>query len=141
MILLDTDHLTILKYVDKPRYAALRGRIDSSPDQQFGTTIVTVEEQWRGWFAIIARRREVRAQVQAYRELMDLLDFLLRWTVVPFDERAAEEFERLRGLRVRIGSMDLKIAAIALVDDATLLSANLRDFTQVPGPKVENWLD
>jgi tRNA(fMet)-specific endonuclease VapC len=37
--------------------------------------------------------------------------------------------------------MDMKIAAIALASDAVLLSANLRDFRQVPGLKVENWLE
>jgi tRNA(fMet)-specific endonuclease VapC len=40
-----------------------------------------------------------------------------------------------------IGTHDLKIAPIALVNDATLLSANLRDFEQVPGLRVENWLE
>jgi hypothetical protein len=35
---------------------------------------------------------------------------------------------------------DLKIAAIALTHDSLLLSANLRDFEQVPGLQVEDWL-
>jgi len=41
---------------------------------------------------------------------------------------------------VRIGSMDLKIASIALVHNALVLSANLQDFQKVPGLRVENWL-
>lgn len=36
--------------------------------------------------------------------------------------------------------MDLKIASIALTQDALLVTANLRDFEQVPGLRVENWL-
>jgi tRNA(fMet)-specific endonuclease VapC len=48
---------------------------------------------------------------------------------------------RLRRLRIRIGTQDLKIAAIALSRDALLLSANLRDFQRVPGLRVENWLE
>jgi tRNA(fMet)-specific endonuclease VapC len=35
--------------------------------------------------------------------------------------------------------MDLKIAAIALANDATLLSRNLSDFARVPGLRVEDW--
>jgi tRNA(fMet)-specific endonuclease VapC len=47
---------------------------------------------------------------------------------------------RLRTARIRIGTQDLKIASIALADNATLLSANLVDFRQVPGLDVEDWL-
>ncbi len=39
-----------------------------------------------------------------------------------------------------INTMDLKIAAMTLVHGALLLSANLRDFQQVPGLRVEDWL-
>jgi tRNA(fMet)-specific endonuclease VapC len=141
VILLDTDHLTLLKYPDSPRYAALTARMEASPDQEVGTTIISVEEQWRGWLAVISRERDVTRQVRAYQELAGLLDFLGRWTVLPFDEAAAACFSRQRGDGVRIGAMDLKIASIALVHNAMLLSANLRDFQQVPGLRVENWLD
>jgi tRNA(fMet)-specific endonuclease VapC len=141
VILLDTDHLTLLKYPDSPRYAALMARMQASADQDIGTTIISVEEQWRGWLAVISREREVTRQVRAYQELLGLLDFLGRWTVLPFDEAAVDCFSRLRGGGVRIGTMDLKIASIALVQNALLLSANLRDFQQVPGLRVENWLD
>jgi tRNA(fMet)-specific endonuclease VapC len=37
--------------------------------------------------------------------------------------------------------MDLKIATIALVHDALLLSANLRDFQQVPDLRVADWIN
>jgi tRNA(fMet)-specific endonuclease VapC len=140
VILLDTDHLTLLKYPDSPRYTALTARMEASADQDIGTTIISVEEQWRGWLAVIGREREVTRQVRAYLELLALLDFLGRWTVLPFDDPAAACFGRLRDDGVRIGTMDLKIASIALVQNALLLSANLRDFQQVPGLRVENWL-
>ena len=60
--------------------------------------------------------------------------------VFEFDARAAAEFQWLRSLKLRIGTMDLKIAAIVLRHGATLLSANLRDFRQVPDLTVEDWL-
>ncbi len=58
-----------------------------------------------------------------------------------FDDDAAEVFESLLEMRPRIGTMDLKIAAICLAHDVLLLSRNLLDFEKVPGLKVENWLD
>lgn len=61
--------------------------------------------------------------------------------IVPFDEAAAEEFDRLRKQRIRIGTQDLKIASIALAQKALLLSANLRDYRRVPGIRVENWME
>jgi tRNA(fMet)-specific endonuclease VapC len=73
--------------------------------------------------------------------LLKLLAFFSAWEVLPFSSAAALECQRLRKERVRIGSQDLKIAAVALVNDALLLSANLADFRKVPRLRVENWLD
>ncbi len=36
--------------------------------------------------------------------------------------------------------MDLKIASVALVNEALLLTANRKDFEKVPGLRFENWL-
>lgn len=140
MILLDTDHLSILSYPKTPRCKALQARLDLSPDQEIGTTIITVEEQWRGWFAVIARHRDIRRQVRAYQELVELHAFLNGWTILPFDDAAADRFEQLRAAGARIGSMDLKIASIALVHAAVVLSANLQEIQKIPGLRVENWL-
>ena len=62
-------------------------------------------------------------------------------TILPFDREAANIFHRLRPLHRRTGTMDLKIAAICIAHDATLLTRNLVDFEKVPGLRVENWLD
>ena len=81
------------------------------------------------------------ARFLAYQELLRLCDFFTRWHVVLFDEQAASTLQGLRAQRIRIGTMDLKIAAIALVHDALLLSANLRDFQQVPNLRVADWIN
>ena len=41
--------------------------------------------------------------------------------------------------KMRVGTMDFRIAAIALAHDALLLSRNLTDFRKVPGLRVEDW--
>jgi tRNA(fMet)-specific endonuclease VapC len=59
--------------------------------------------------------------------------------VLPFDDAAADTFENLRGNAVRIGTMDLRIAATALSRNLTVLTRNLVDFKKVPGLHVEDW--
>lgn len=58
---------------------------------------------------------------------------------MPFLENAATEYEKLRHSRIRIGTMDLKIAAIALAHDAILLTRNLSDFSKIPDLSIEDW--
>jgi tRNA(fMet)-specific endonuclease VapC len=78
-------------------------------------------------------------QVETYRRLRRQLENYCRTPVLAFDEQAAGTWQRLRRARIRIGTMDLKIAAIALSHDATLLSRNLADFRQIPDLRVEDW--
>jgi tRNA(fMet)-specific endonuclease VapC len=92
-----------------------------------------------GWPKSTAKQ-DPEQQVVAYDRLQKLLHFLSGFSLIEFDKNAAAEFVRLRKAKVRIGTMDLKIACIALVHEALLLSANLRDFQQVPGLRVEDWL-
>jgi tRNA(fMet)-specific endonuclease VapC len=141
MILLDSDHLSILQHPENPQYARLTTAMYQSDDADFATTAISLEEQMRGWLAAINRARNVHGQPLYYARLTGLVDFYCRWRVASFDEQAADRFVALRKEAVRIGTMDLKIASIALTSGALLLSANLRDFEQVPGLRVENWLD
>jgi tRNA(fMet)-specific endonuclease VapC len=142
MILIDTDHVTFLKYPENERGRRLVERLASLPKSEVvGVAIVTVEERMRGWLAAIAKEKSAIRQVAGYRELMRLFEFYQEFEIVPFDESAARRFDDLRGQRLRLGTMDLRIAATALVNNALLLSANRRDFERVPGLRVENWLD
>jgi tRNA(fMet)-specific endonuclease VapC len=89
--------------------------------------------------AYLARARNLAQQVEAYSRLRRQLDNYRQILVLDFDEQAAAEFQRLRRGRIRVATMDLRIAAIVLSRDATLLSANLADFRAVPGLKVQDW--
>lgn len=141
MIILDTDHFTVLRYSDDSRYAILTQRLLASEDQRIVTTVITVEEQMRGWLAEINRWRDIRRQRSAYDRLAMLVEFLNEWETLRIDEDAVDRFDYLQKQRIRIGTQDLKIAAIALAQSALLLSANLRDFRRVPGLNVRNWLE
>ncbi len=142
MILIDTDHATMLKYPESERGRRFIERLAAVPESEvIGVAIVTVEERMRGWLAVIAREKQTIRQVVGYRELAQLFEFYQEFEVVLFDEPAARRFDDLRRQKLRIGTRDLKIASTALVNNALLLSANLRDFVRVPGLRVENWLD
>lgn len=142
MILIDTDHTTYLKYPASERGHRLIERLGNVPQgETIGVTIVTIEERMRGWLAVIAKEKLTIRQVVGYRELAQLFEFYQEFEIIPFDQAAARRFDELRALRIRLGAMDLKIAATALVYDALLLSANRKDFERVPGLRVENWLD
>jgi tRNA(fMet)-specific endonuclease VapC len=140
MIILDTDHFNILQIGKGAAYGALSARMNASPDQDFSTTVVTFEEHMRGWLAGIRRAHDIADQVRPYDQLIKLVRFFQAWEILRFDDGSASTFRTLRRQRLRVGSMDLKIASIALVHGATLLSANLRDFARVPGMRVEDWL-
>ena len=141
MILLDTDHITVLAFPEHSQFVSLKERAATTNGQTIAVTVINIEEPLRGWLAEINRRRNVHDQIMPYDRLVKLIKFFACFPILAFDDRAAAEFNRLRKQKIRIGTMDLKIAAIALVNDALLLSANLRDFRQVPGLRVENWLE
>lgn len=141
MYILDTDHISLLESASRsPEAQRLRFRLHGlkGPDERI-TTIITFEEQMRGWMSFLAKARSLTQQVAAYGRLKGVLDRYTKITVLDFDARAAAEFERLQRLRLRIGTMDLKIAAIALVHRATVLTRNLKDFSRVPDLRVEDW--
>ena len=139
MILLDTDHLSVLLDPRQERQPALAAKLESA-NQPIAIPIVAVEEQLRAWLAQIHRSRTASAQIVPCRRLAKLIDFLSEWPIAGWGDEAANVFQRLRSQRVRIGTQDLKIAAIAIAEDALLLSANLRDFERVPGLRCEDWL-
>ncbi|HYV35397.1 MAG TPA: type II toxin-antitoxin system VapC family toxin [Gemmataceae bacterium] len=140
MILLDTDHVNVLQDQQTSEYATLMRNISASLDQDLVTSVVSFEEQMRGWLALINRHADVAQQVYPYDRLNTLVQFFCQWTLLPFDDAAASQFKLLRGQKIRIGSMDLKIASIALERNLLVLSANLRDFQQVPNLRVEDWI-
>jgi tRNA(fMet)-specific endonuclease VapC len=100
-----------------------------------------VEEQLRGWLAEIHRLAEPHRQILAYGRLQHRVGFFAAWTVLAWDTAAADMFVRFRREGIRIGSMDLRIARIALAHGAILLTRNAGDFAQAPGLRSESWLE
>jgi tRNA(fMet)-specific endonuclease VapC len=114
-------------------------RLSSVSEDEVVTCIVTYEEQMRGWMAEIARIQNGAQLTVPYESLATTLAIYCAMSVLPLDERAAAIFDDLKRQRVRIGTQDLKIAAIALANDATVITRNTQDFAHVPDLKFEDW--
>jgi tRNA(fMet)-specific endonuclease VapC len=139
LLVLDTDHFSEWERASAPG-RRFRDRLEPA-GADMAVSVITLEEQMRGWLAEINRRHDPRRQIDAYARLQRQIEVLAEWTILPWDADSARSFLAFRRQGVRIGSMDLKIACIALAHDATLLTRNGSDFAQVPGLRVENWLD
>ena len=139
IVILDTDILTILQRKVEPARSRLRLKLQPFPPQSICTTIVNLEEQMRGWLSFISDSKLSHQEIFAYKRLHSLLEFFNEFTVLDYDEAAAEQFTKLRQMKLKIGTMDLKIAAIAISQDAVLLSRNLKDFQKIPNLRVEDW--
>jgi len=109
MVLLDTDHMSLLQ----------RGRMAHSSAPSRSTTS--------------------KRQVFDYKELKKLLHSYCSFAVLDYEVEATTEFQRLRALKIRVGTMDLKIAAIALNNNATPLTRNISGFGKVPCLRVDDW--
>jgi tRNA(fMet)-specific endonuclease VapC len=139
MYIIDTDVLTLLEEPKGLAARRLQSRLASVPEDQFATTVISYEEQTRGWFALVAKAKTMNAQIGVYRRLNRHLDNYRALTVLDFDERAAVEFQQLKAMKLRVGTMDLKIAAVTLANSVTLLTRNASDFRKMPKLVLEDW--
>jgi tRNA(fMet)-specific endonuclease VapC len=137
--LLDSDHLVILQQRSQPAFGNLTARLARTSSSEIFASIISFHEQMQGWLAFLNRSRSPSQIVMAYTELDQSGRSFFEMNVLPFSDEAQDRFDQLRRERVRIGTMDLRIASIALVEGATLLTANSRDFEKVPGLRMEDW--
>ena len=137
MYILDTDHMSILERGGTPALQ-LTLKLSTLPDWQVATKIVSYEEQCKGWLAKTAKEKD-EALLRAYVQLGQHLEIYAGMIVLPYDARAHTIFQTLHSQRVRIGTQDLKIAAIALANNATVLTRNTQDFARVTNLNFEDW--
>ncbi len=137
---LDTDMLSLLGQANSNEAPRIRRRVVSLPaDDAVVTTIVNYEEQMRGWMAALAKARSQDAEIRTYEKLHDHLITFRRLTVLKYTPDAAELLRDFRARRVRVGTMDLKIAAITVANNAVLVTRNCQDFAAIAELRIEDW--
>ena len=133
--LFDTDPLTLYHYGHPP----LGQRMALQPQGAVGVGIVTVEESLRGRLAALARAPDGPARIARYAQLEQSVQLFHQLPIVPFDRASENHFQQLLAMRLRVGTQDLKIAAIALANNLVLLTRNRRDFGRLPGLLLDDW--
>ena len=125
----DTDHISLLQR----RNAHVIARLERISLDECAVTIITVIEQIQGRLAVIHHATSEADVARGCERLQETMGFYASIYVLPYDVEAQLQFAHLRRQQVRIGTQDLRIAAIALSKNATLVTRNTRDFAKVPG--------
>jgi tRNA(fMet)-specific endonuclease VapC len=128
--MLDTNILSAL--VDSPD-GVVSQRVERAGSRNICTSIVAAGEIRYG----VMRKNS--------RRLSDLVEQLLRRIRIdPLSMPADREYGRIRSILEKAGTLisgnDMLIAAHALATDSVLVTDNVKEFSRVPGLKIENWL-
>lgn len=135
---LDTDHLSLIQR----GYPNVKQRSDEIGSGK-AITVVTLEEQMKGWLNLINRYNDQPSQseklILAYKGMRDSAEYINRINLLDFDQLAHDCYKELIRQKVRISTRDLRIAAITLSIKGILVTRNNKDFTKVPNLKLEDW--
>ena len=135
LYVLDTDHVSLFQR-EHPRVTQ---RVNTVNPETIAVTIITVEEQLYGRLNRIRRASSSDALISAYIKLRYTLNFFQNINVLDFNQTAFDCYIELRRQRIRIGTQDLRIAAILLSVNGILVTRNRRDFERVSGLIFEDW--
>lgn len=136
--LLDTDHFSILQRKAGHEYLRLSAWMSQFTIVDFACCVVSLHEQLLGAHTFLNRAKNAAGLIRGYQLLERLPRDYLSFHLLPFDAPSAAIHDGLTAQNLRVGSMDLRLAAIALSHNLTVLSRNTRDFSRVPGLHVED---
>jgi tRNA(fMet)-specific endonuclease VapC len=130
LFLLDTNACIRILNGSSPRVAA---RLQATSPAQVRLCAIVRSELLYG----ARHSQRVEANLRLLKRFFEPLVSL------PFDDRCADEAALIRLELVRtgrpIGPNDLLIAATARVHDLVLVTHNTREFSRVPGLRMEDW--
>jgi tRNA(fMet)-specific endonuclease VapC len=87
----------------------------------------------------LRKAKKPAALAAVYERMAQTVVFLGHLPIISFTEPAIDRYESLKRLKLKVKKTDLRIAAIALEYNATLVTRNSRDFAKIPGIRLEDW--
>jgi tRNA(fMet)-specific endonuclease VapC len=109
------------------------------PIADFALSVISFHEQVIGAHSFINRAQTNTDMARGYVLLLEILNGFTIAPVLPFDSGAIVIFDEMRKQKVRVATMDLRIAAIAMSNNLVLLTRNIDDFSKVPKLIIEDW--
>lgn len=139
VFILDSDHISLLLRQDPKVSAKLAQEIN-----QAAVTIITVQEVCNGWLGLLNQKNQNRGEMlHRYHQFWLAIDFFKPLPILEFDNHAYDFYMQLitdnSALRKQDIQRDLRIAAIALSQNAIVVTRNQKDFRLVPGLQIEDW--
>jgi tRNA(fMet)-specific endonuclease VapC len=136
---LDTDHISLIQRKQNPEFQAIQANFARHVSDEIFFSIVSFHEQVLGAHNYLARARTGPDLIHGYELLDEALQTYQVRSVLEMNLAATTTLDQLLASRVRVKTMDLRIAAIALSVGAVLVTRNSRDFSKVPGLVIEDW--
>ncbi len=106
-------------------------------------TVITVQELFNGWIGRLNNPTQANNLTHLYTKLWETTEFFKAIAILNFDQDAENICQILQhssnALAKKSIQKDLRIASIALAQNATILTRNYKDFSQIPNLKIENW--
>jgi len=137
--LLDTDHISFLQRRSSSEFVQLTFRMAQHPISDFSLSVISFHEQVIGAHSFINRAQNNTDMARGYTLLLETLNGFAKAPVLPFDANAIAVFDEMRSQKVRVSTMDLRIAAIAIPNNLVLLTRNTGDFGKIPNLIIEDW--
>lgn len=138
MTAFDTDILSDL--VD--RHPVYVHRLQAIPEVDRYVPVVVVEEVFRGRLDGIRKAQAGQTKIslsRAYDLFAESVQGVRDFHLLPYTATADAQFRQWKAAKVRVGSQDLRIAAIAVAHGATFVTRNARDYALVPGLTFDVW--
>jgi tRNA(fMet)-specific endonuclease VapC len=139
MFILDTDHLGVLQGPRNDACSNVLKRIADVSDSNVFTTIISFHEIVAGWTKYVKQSNDPRKVVAGYARLEQVLRDFSCAQVLPYSVAASEVFEDLRRTKIRVATMDLRIASIAISQQMTVVTRNTVDYARIPGLLLQDW--
>ncbi len=137
--ILDTDHASLFLAGNKSIIAEV-----AKHSNDVAITVITVQELFNGWAGRLNDPAQAKNLVHLYTKLWKTTEFFKVITILNFEEDCENTYQTLRqnkALAKKRIEKDLRIASIALAQNATIVTRNYKDFSQIPNLNIENWQD